>query len=118
VLWSSIKAEYKSHANAMAEIIWIQVVLNELGMPQSRPACLWCDNLGATYLTAHFMHGLSMLRWITTSCVSGLLKNPWRLDLYRQKIKLQMGSPSIDHTKTSVVQWQSQLGIVEIEGGC
>jgi hypothetical protein len=53
VLWSSIKAEYKSHANAMAEIIWIQAVLNELGMPQSRPACLWYDNLGATYLTAN-----------------------------------------------------------------
>jgi hypothetical protein len=49
---SSIEVEYKSLANATAEIIWIQALLHELGIPRSR-ACLWCDNLGATYLTAN-----------------------------------------------------------------
>jgi hypothetical protein len=28
-------------------------VLSELGIPQSRVPCLWCDKLGATYLTAN-----------------------------------------------------------------
>jgi hypothetical protein len=50
---SSTKAEYKSLANATAELIWIQAVLHELGVAQSQPARLWCDNLGATYLTVN-----------------------------------------------------------------
>jgi histone deacetylase 1/2 len=33
VSWSSTKAEYKSLANAMAEIIWVQKPLTELGIP-------------------------------------------------------------------------------------
>jgi hypothetical protein len=43
----------KALANATAEIIWIQSVLGELGVPQNRVPCLWCDNLGATYLSAN-----------------------------------------------------------------
>jgi histone deacetylase 1/2 len=50
---SSTEAEYKSLANATAEIIWIQSVLREIGVKQPRTACLWCDNLGATYLSAN-----------------------------------------------------------------
>lgn len=40
-------------ANAMVEVIWLQSLLLELGMFQSRPPVLWCDNLGATYLSAN-----------------------------------------------------------------
>ena len=50
---SSTEAEYKSLANATAEIIWVQSVLGELGVPQPKVACIWCDNLGATYLSAN-----------------------------------------------------------------
>lgn len=50
---SSTEAEYNALANATAEIIWIQSVLEELKVPQSRIPCLWCDNLGATYLLAN-----------------------------------------------------------------
>ena len=63
VLWSSRKqptvarsyteAEYKALANGRAEATWIQTLLRELGVPQPRPPVLWCDNLGATYLTAN-----------------------------------------------------------------
>jgi hypothetical protein len=31
---SSTKAEYKSLANAMAEVIWVQTLLGELGVQQ------------------------------------------------------------------------------------
>jgi hypothetical protein len=61
--WSAIKqqtmsrcsteAEYKAHANAMTEIIWIQTLLDELGVPHPSATALWCDNLGATYLSAN-----------------------------------------------------------------
>jgi hypothetical protein len=37
---SSTEAEYKSLANATAEVIWLQALLYELGVPQSRAASL------------------------------------------------------------------------------
>ncbi|KAK1650639.1 hypothetical protein QYE76_068444 [Lolium multiflorum] len=50
---SSTEAEYKALANGTAEAIWVQSLLRELHVPQYRPPVLWCDNLGATYLTAN-----------------------------------------------------------------
>jgi histone deacetylase 1/2 len=50
---SSTEAEYKSVANATAEIMWIQGLLQELGVFLRRAPCLWCDNLGATYLSVN-----------------------------------------------------------------
>jgi histone deacetylase 1/2 len=50
---SSIEAEYKVMANAIAEIIWVQALLRELGVSLHTPPCLWCDNIGATYLSAN-----------------------------------------------------------------
>ena len=50
---SSTEAEYKALANATAELIWIQTLLNELRVSHSPVARLWCDNIGATYLSAN-----------------------------------------------------------------
>jgi histone deacetylase 1/2 len=50
---SSTEAEYKPLANAIAEVIWIQTLLNEIGVSQPKTAVLWCDNIGATYLSAN-----------------------------------------------------------------
>jgi len=40
-------------ANAIAEVMWIQTLLYELGIKAPRAARLWCDNIGATYLSAN-----------------------------------------------------------------
>jgi len=50
---SSTEAEYKALANATAELLWIQKLLTEIGIHHPPRARLWCDNLGATYLSAN-----------------------------------------------------------------
>jgi len=50
---SSTEAEYKALANGAAEAMWVSSLLTELGVSQQQTPVLWCDNLGATYLTAN-----------------------------------------------------------------
>ena len=40
-------------ANATVDLIQLESLLAELGVKLSQPPCLWCDNLGATYLSAN-----------------------------------------------------------------
>jgi hypothetical protein len=50
---SSTEAEYKALANATAEMMWVQKLLKELRIQHPSAARLWCDNLGAKYLSAN-----------------------------------------------------------------
>jgi histone deacetylase 1/2 len=50
---SFTEAEYKELANATAEMMWVQKLLQELGVPHPPVPRLWCDNLGAKYLSAN-----------------------------------------------------------------
>jgi hypothetical protein len=55
---SSTEAECKAAANVTAEIMWIQILLKEIGIPCPSQARLWCDNLGAKYLASNpVFHG-------------------------------------------------------------
>ncbi|GJV97483.1 gag/pol polyprotein [Tanacetum coccineum] len=50
---SSTEAEYKDFADTVGELTWLQALLNEFGIRSSSTPILWCDNLGATYLSAN-----------------------------------------------------------------
>jgi hypothetical protein len=55
---SSTEAEYKVMVDATAEIMWVQAILQELQIPHSRNARLWCDNMGVKYLASNpIFHG-------------------------------------------------------------
>jgi hypothetical protein len=50
---SSTESEYKVIANATTELIWVETLLKELGVRQSSPPVLGCDNIGATYVSSN-----------------------------------------------------------------
>jgi histone deacetylase 1/2 len=50
---TSTEAEYKALANATTELMWVQKLLTELQVSHPPAARLWCDNLGAKYLSAN-----------------------------------------------------------------
>lgn len=109
---SSTEAEYKALANTTTELIWLQSLLRELGVVLSRPPVLWCDNLGATYMTAsprfhgrtkhievdfHFVHEqvarkLLDIRFISSNdqVADGFMKpiSLRQLDLFRSNLNL------------------------------
>jgi hypothetical protein len=51
IAWSARKQTTISRSST--EVIWIQSVLRELDIHLPRAPCLWCDNLGATYITTN-----------------------------------------------------------------
>jgi hypothetical protein len=50
---SSTDAKYKVVANTTAQIMWVQILMHELRIPCPPAVKLWCDNIGAKYLSAN-----------------------------------------------------------------
>jgi hypothetical protein len=62
---SNTKAEYKAMADATAEVMWVQAVLNELRIPCPQSARLWCDNMGGGGQVPRFESNFS---WKNETC--------------------------------------------------
>lgn len=57
---SCTEAEYRSLANIVAEIAWMQSLLFELAIPVKRAPSIYCDNLSTVLLSAnHVLHSLT-----------------------------------------------------------
>jgi histone deacetylase 1/2 len=50
---SSTEAEYRSMALVTAELYWLRMLLQDLGISLSSPPTLWCDNVGAISLASN-----------------------------------------------------------------
>jgi hypothetical protein len=50
---SSTESEYKALANASAELLWVEYLLHDLGVFLPSAPTLYCDNIGATYLSSN-----------------------------------------------------------------
>ena len=50
---SSTEAEYRAVANAIAEIIWVRNLFHELSLTPTIAPVIYCDNAGATYVSAN-----------------------------------------------------------------
>jgi len=50
---SSTEAEYKALPDGTTEVIWLQYLLTDLQIPSTSAPIIWCDNLGATYLSVN-----------------------------------------------------------------
>lgn len=53
IVRSSIEIEFKSVANATAEVIWVQNLCKDLAIDLTMAPTLYCNNLGATYLSSN-----------------------------------------------------------------
>jgi histone deacetylase 1/2 len=118
---SSTEAEYKAVANATTEVIWIEALLKELGVRQQSPPVLWCDNIGATYLSTnpvfhartkhieidfHFVRERVARKLLQVRFVSS---KDQLADIFTKPLPL----PLFDECKRNL-----NMSLVEIEGGC
>lgn len=53
VAHSSTEAEYRFVANTASELSWVSSLLHELGVQQPSTPTIYCDNVGATYLSSN-----------------------------------------------------------------
>lgn len=51
VVWSSAKAEFQSMTHGVCELLWLKILLAELGFPVAALMSLYCDNKEAIRTT-------------------------------------------------------------------
>ena len=50
---SSAEAEYRAMANTTCEITWLSYLFSDIGIPQSTPTPLFCDNQSALHIASN-----------------------------------------------------------------
>ncbi|GKE29182.1 gag/pol polyprotein [Tanacetum coccineum] len=93
---SSTEAEYKALADTVAELTWLQALLYKLSIRSSSTPILWCDNLGAIYLTTNliFCARTKHMEIDYTLFRKRLLKEIFEFNIYPHMIKLRISLQS------------------------
>lgn len=64
---SSVEAEYRAMAKASTELMWVTMLLEELGFSIQLPMQLWCDNTRAIHIANHqVLHEIT--KYIEVNC--------------------------------------------------
>uniref|UniRef100_A0A0V0IVS5 Putative ovule protein n=1 Tax=Solanum chacoense TaxID=4108 RepID=A0A0V0IVS5_SOLCH len=98
---SSTESEYKALADAATELMWLQSLLFELNISLRTSPMLWCDNLGAIYLSINpFFHGRTKhveidFHFVRDKVAHKDLSVQFLSTFYPQKINLPMFLPSL-----------------------
>ncbi|KAL4333758.1 hypothetical protein GQ457_07G006640 [Hibiscus cannabinus] len=50
---STSETEYRSVADAVSEVMWVNTVLSDMGVNVSTPPVVWCDNTSAVAMSAN-----------------------------------------------------------------
>jgi hypothetical protein len=118
---SSTEVEYKAIANVTVEIIWMHTLLDELGVAHPSVVSLWCNNLGATYLSTNLVFH-ARTKHIAVDYHFVRKRVAWKqlsVRFISMKDQLADGFIKTDVlTKASRVSTQSKPWKVEIDGGC
>lgn len=84
-----VESEYRAMAQSTCELLWIQQLLNEIGLGSSLPMKLWCDNQAALHIASNPVFH-ERTKHIEIDC-----------HLIREKIQQNLISTS--HVKTTVL---------------
>ncbi|CAL1354242.1 unnamed protein product [Linum trigynum] len=52
---SSAEAEYRAMASTVSELFWLHWLLSDLGVTQTQPTRLYCDNQAALHIAANLV---------------------------------------------------------------
>jgi len=86
--------------------LWIQKLLHDLGIFLQTPPELWCDNIGATYLSANpVFHARTKHVEIDFNFV-------------REKVASQALKVCLHKIPQSLLQVKHEVSLVELAGGC
>lgn len=53
---SSSEAEYRILANFVSELLWINQLLEEVGISMEQTPVIWCDNTSTVFMSANLTH--------------------------------------------------------------
>jgi EAL domain-containing protein (putative c-di-GMP-specific phosphodiesterase class I) len=106
----SIEAEYKTLTNATVEIIWVQTLLSELNTAKHITTFLWCDNLGAIYLSTNSVfHARTKYIKIDYHFMREQVARK-QLDIQFISINDQLADEALSTTKLKNFQYNMNLG--------
>ncbi|OMO98638.1 hypothetical protein CCACVL1_04141 [Corchorus capsularis] len=92
---SSTEAEYRAMAQTSAEIVWLQRLLQDMGVHISKPVAMFCDNKSATQI-AHNSVFHERTKHIEEDCVSTILSLTSPEDAFRSSLVSSTFRSAID----------------------